>query len=65
MTDPVNAMAESMAQFTDVLTPVRETVLGYRRCLIEAGVDALTADSMAADAHHLILTVIGANMVKS
>lgn len=51
-------MADAMANFLDLILPVREAVLGYRHSLIEAGVGQDIADMMSADFHHLIVETI-------
>lgn len=56
MTQP--NMADAMANFLDLILPVREAVLGYRHSLIEAGVGPDVADQMSADFHRLIVETI-------
>ncbi len=56
MTQP--NMADAMANFLDLILPVREAVLGYRHSLIEAGVGQDVADMMSADFHRLIVETI-------
>ena len=50
MSDP---LAEAMAQFLELMVPVRAATVGYRTSLIEEGFDASTADTMAGDFHRL------------
>ena len=56
MTQP--NMADAMANFLDLILPVRESVLGYRHSLIEVGVGSEAADTMSADFHRLIVETI-------
>lgn len=51
-------IAEGIAQLFESVAPVREATLGYRQTLIEAGVDQLVADSMAADFHAMCMDTI-------
>jgi hypothetical protein len=57
MSDP-NKMAAALAMVTDMLAPMREAVIGYRRSLIDAGLDPEAASACAADFHHLVVTQV-------
>lgn len=49
------SFAESVMQVMDLISPVKEAVLGYRRELVGSGVGSDIADAMAADLHRLLI----------
>lgn len=49
-------MAGVLATVTEMLAPLREAVVGYRRSLIDAGLDPVAASACAADFHRLVVT---------
>lgn len=57
-------LSEAMAQFLDILGPVRDASLGYRRSLLDAGVSADVADMMAADFHHFVINAMAQQLAK-
>jgi hypothetical protein len=52
------AVAEAIANVRDMFAPVREATTGYRSQLITEGITSTEADRMAADFHHMLMTIV-------
>lgn len=52
-----------MAQFRDVVDPIREATIGYRAQLIADGFSLESADSMAADFHRMVVTKVTSDLL--
>lgn len=56
--DGTNEIAAIMAQVDAMMAPVLETVVGYRKRIIDAGFSEPTADKMSEDYHNTLMTII-------
>jgi hypothetical protein len=55
MSDPIT---EGMVKFLELTGPVREATIGYKKSLVEGGINEAQADEMAGDFHRFCMSML-------